>query len=152
MKLSQILTEDQILMDFQAADKWAAIAAMPALLVRTGRLAPELEEPSREALLARERSMTTGMEWGIAIPHAALDELPELLGVLAIAPGGIDFDTIDRQPGRILVGLLIPKAEKLRHIHTLAEIAKLMSNSSVRNRILESSTATAVLDAIRAGE
>ena len=53
------------------------------------------------------------------------------------------------------LGDLIEKFDlypELKNSHTLAEIAKLMSNSSVRNRILESSTATAVLDAIRAGE
>ena len=152
MKLSEILTEDQVLLDFQAADKWAAIGAMVDALGRTGRLPPEHEERSRQALLERERSMTTGMENGIAIPHAALDEFPELLGVLAIAPDGIPFDTIDGQPGRILVGLLIPRREKLLHIRTLAEIAKLMSNPSVRRDILQCPTAAAVLAAIRAAE
>ena len=152
MKLSQILTEDQVLLHFAAEDKWQAIEELVTALVRTGRLPQELEAASREALLVRERSMTTGMENGIAIPHAALDELPELLGVLAIVPDGIDFDTIDGQPGRILVGLLIPRQVKLLHIRTLAGIARLMSDSSVRQQILESPTATAVLAAIRGAE
>lgn len=152
MKLSNLLTTDQILMPFDAEDKWAAIKAMPAALVSAGRLAADREAVAAEALITREKSMTTGMENGIAIPHAALDGLPEVLCVVAVAPGGIPFESLDRAPGRILVGLLIPRGEKLLHIRTLAEIAKLLSRSAVREEILACPDAQAVLRAIAAAE
>lgn len=152
MKLSNLLTTDQILIPFDAEDKWAAIKAMPAALVAAGRLPADREAVAVEALITREKSMTTGMENGIAIPHAAVDDLPEVLCALAIAPGGIAFESLDRAPGRILVGLLIPRLEKLLHIRTLAEIAKLLSRSEVREELLACSDAQAVLRAIVAAE
>jgi PTS system fructose-specific IIA component/PTS system nitrogen regulatory IIA component len=148
MKLSELLTPDQILLPFHAADKWQAIKAMPAALVAAGRLPAHRAATATDALIIRERSMTTGMENGIAIPHAALDELTDLLCILAIAPDGIDFDTLDGGPGRILVGLLIPRAEKLLHIRTLAEIAKLLSRAEVRARLLACGDRDEVLAAI----
>jgi mannitol/fructose-specific phosphotransferase system IIA component (Ntr-type) len=152
MKLSQLLEPEQILLPFSATDKWAAISAMPAALVKAGRLSQALEPAAVEALLARERSMTTGMEGGVAIPHAALDGIEALLAVLAVAPQGIPFDTLDGQPGRLLVGLLIPRAEKLLHIRTLAEVARLLSRASVRDKLLACTTPVEALATIRAEE
>ncbi len=152
MKLSHLLTPDQILVPFGAPDKWAAIAAMPMALVAAGRLEAEREAVAVEALMTRERSMTTGMENGVAIPHAAVDELTEVLCVLAIAHQGIAFDTLDQEPGRILVGLLIPRAEKLLHIRTLAAIAKLLSRPELREDLLSCRDPAAALRTIRAAE
>lgn len=136
MKLSQLLSPEAILLPFTAADKWAAIRSLPGALAAADLLPERLQEPAVEALLQRERSMTTGMEGGIAIPHAALDGLETLVGVMAVAPQGIPFESLDRKPATILVGLLIPRAEKLLHIRTLAEIAKLLSRAEVRDQIL----------------
>ena len=152
MMLSDLLTPEQILVPFGAEDKWAAIAAMPRALVASGRLDASREAVAVEALVARERSMTTGMENGVAIPHAALEDLPDVLCVLAIAHAGIEFGTLDGLPGRILVGLLIPRAEKLLHIRTLAGIAKLLSDPAVRKALLAASDPDAVWQAIRAAE
>jgi len=56
--------------------------------------------------------------------------------VLALAPAGIPFDAVDRQPARILVGLVIPRHKKLLHIKTLAEVARLLARAEVRQRLL----------------
>ena len=79
-------------------------------------------------------------------------ELPEVLGVLAVAPRGIPFETLDGSPGSILWGLLIPRREKLAHIRTLAAIAETMSVPEVRKSILSSRNADEVLTAIRAAQ
>lgn len=152
MNLSQILTPDEILLGFDVPDKWTAIRTMADVLCRTGRLPQAMGGAAKEALLQRERRMTTGMEDGIAIPHAALADLPELIGVLAIAPDGIPFETLDGEPARILVCMLTPKRDKLLHIRTLAEIARLLSDEGVRERICRCETPAAVLDTIRAAE
>ncbi|MCA8958495.1 MAG: hypothetical protein KDC87_20630, partial [Planctomycetes bacterium] len=65
MKISELLTPSQILLPFAAADKWAAIRAMPVAWAEAGHLPPALLTPATDALLARERSVTTGMENGI---------------------------------------------------------------------------------------
>ncbi len=152
MKLSELLVPELVLLPFEAEDKWLAISAMARAATAAGALAAARTAEAEEALLVRERSMTTGMEHGIAIPHAAIDGIDEVIGVLGIAPGGIPFEALDGEPARIIVGLVIPRAKKLLHIKTLAEIAKLLGRAEVRQRLLACDSAEMVLAAIREGE
>lgn len=148
MKLSQLLTDGSVILPLVASDKWQAIHIMAEGMVAMGALAGSELPAVEAALVAREESMTTGMEDGIAIPHAAVDRIPEVIAVLGIAPEGVPFEALDGQPARILVCLVIPRARKLHHIRTLAEIAKLLSRPPVRERLLGCDAPRQVLEAI----
>ena len=152
MKLSDILLPELILVPLEAADKWEAISLMARAAVRSAGSTPALLAEVEEALLVRERSMTTGMEQGIAIPHAAVDGIDEVICVVGISPGGIEFGALDGEPARIIVCLVIPRAKKLLHIKTLAAIARLLGRAEVRDRLLSSGTGEAVLAVVREEE
>lgn len=152
MKLSQLLSSGSVILPLEASDKWQAIHRMAAGMVTMGALTQDQLPGVEAALVAREESMTTGMEDGIAIPHAAVDDIPEVIAVLGIAPEGVPFEALDGQPARILVCLVIPRSQKLQHIRTLAAIAKLLSQASVRERILGCDAPQQVLEAIAAEE
>lgn len=145
MKLSDLITPDLVEMPLRAADKWEALATIARVPVRAGRYPESMVPVVEQALVARERSMTTGMEHGIAIPHAAIDGIEELVAVLGLSPGGVPFETLDGAPARIVIGLIIPRSKKLAHIKTLAEIAKLLSRAEVRERLLQSTDADAAV-------
>jgi len=145
MKLSELITEDLVELPLQARDKWQALSSMAAIPVRAGRYRADLVPAVEQALVMRERQLSTGMELGIAIPHAAVDGIEDLVAVLGLNPGGIPFETLDGQPARIVVCLIIPRHKKLLHIRTLAEIAKLLSRADVRQRLLQCDTAAAVV-------
>jgi mannitol/fructose-specific phosphotransferase system IIA component (Ntr-type) len=136
MKLSDLVTKDLVEVPLQAEDKWQAIATIARVPVRAGRYPESMVRTVEQALVVRERSMTTGMEHGIAIPHAAIDGIEDLVCVLGLNPAGIPFETLDGEPARIIIGLVIPRSKKLAHIKTLAEIAKLLSKAEVRERLL----------------
>jgi mannitol/fructose-specific phosphotransferase system IIA component (Ntr-type) len=148
MKLSELIVPDLVEVPFQAGDKWQALAVLARIPVRAGRYPERLVPAIEQALVLRERSMTTGMEHGIAIPHAAVDGLEDLVAILAISHEGIPFEALDRQPAQILVGLIIPRHKKLMHIKTLAEIAKLLSRPEVRQRLLRCRSAQEVVAAL----
>lgn len=145
MKLSEILTRDLIELPLQAADKWQALATIARVPVRAGRYSASFAEMVEQALVLRERSMTTGMEHGIAIPHAAVDGIEDLIAVLGINPVGIPFETLDGLPARIVIGLVIPRSKKLLHIKTLAEIANLLLRGEARERLLRCTSADEVV-------
>lgn len=145
MKLSDLITPDLVELPLRAADKWEALAVIARVPVRAGRYAASLVPTVEQALVVRERSMTTGMEHGIAIPHAAIDGIDDLVAVLGLAPAGIQFETLDGAPARIVIGLIIPRSKKLAHIKTLAEIAKLLSRAEVRERLLQCGDANEVV-------
>jgi len=151
MKLSELLEPDLIALPLQAADKWEAIRLLAQRGAAAGRIPKALLPVVEEALATRERSMTTGMEHGIAIPHAAVEGLDDVVAILGLSDG-IPFETLDGKDARIIVCLVIPRAKKLLHIKTLAEIAKLLSREPVRMRLLESSNPAEALDNLRAGE
>ncbi|MBL8732196.1 MAG: PTS sugar transporter subunit IIA [Planctomycetes bacterium] len=148
MKLSDLITKELVEVPLQAADKWQAIAAIARLPARAGRYPESLVPTVEQALVVRERSMTTGMEHGIAIPHAAIDGIDDLVAVLGLNPAGIPFETLDGEPARIVIGLIIPRSKKLAHIKTLAEIAKLLSRADVRDRLLQCRDADAAVQAL----
>lgn len=145
MKLSELITKDLIEVPLRATDKWEALGVLARVPVRAGRYPAAFAPIVEQALVLRERSMTTGMEHGIAIPHAAIDGIDDLVAVLGLNPVGIPFETLDGAPARILIGLVIPRAKKLSHIKTLAEIAKLLSRAEVRDRLLRCADAGSVV-------
>jgi mannitol/fructose-specific phosphotransferase system IIA component (Ntr-type) len=105
-------------------------------LVNHGRLPDDQKEAAKDALLAREKSVSTGMEQGIAVPHATLEGLTELIAGIAIFPEGLDFQSLDGSPANIVVFLLVPSAEKLAHVRTLTEIARRLGDPVFRFRLL----------------
>jgi mannitol/fructose-specific phosphotransferase system IIA component (Ntr-type) len=148
MKLSELITAELVELPLQASDKWQALATIARVPVRAGRYGADFVPAVEQALVLRERSMTTGMEHGIAIPHAAIDGIDDLIAVLGINPVGIPFETLDGAPARIVIGLVIPRSKKLAHIKTLAEIAKLLSRAEVRDRLLRCTDAAMAVAAL----
>lgn len=149
MKLSELITPELVLQPLRAADKWQAIAQLARVPAGSGRFPESMVATVEQALVVRERSMTTGMDNGIAIPHAAVDGLDDLIAVLGLSPDGVPFETLDGQPARIVVCLIIPRSKKLMHIRTLAEIARLLSRAEVREQLLACRSADAVIRTLR---
>ena len=148
MKLSELITDKLVEVPLKVTDKWQALATIAKIPVRAGCYPESMVETVEKALVLRERSMTTGMEHGIAIPHAAIDGIEDLVAVLGLNPTGIPFETLDGEPARIVIGLIIPRSKKLAHIKTLAEIAKLLSKADVRDRLLQCSTPAEAVQAL----
>ncbi|MDP6741411.1 MAG: PTS sugar transporter subunit IIA, partial [Planctomycetota bacterium] len=138
MLLAELFEAQDLLVHFDPADKWEAIQGLVQYLVTTGKLDESQSEAVLEAVLSRERSMSTGMENGIAIPHAAVDELDSVLACMGVVTreAGLAFESIDGQPARFVVLLVIPRAQKLLHIRTLADVARVLSKEDVRGALL----------------
>ncbi|MEZ6013618.1 MAG: PTS sugar transporter subunit IIA [Planctomycetota bacterium] len=154
MKPSELLEEADLVLDFQPADKWHAIRALVDHLVARGRLPAARAAEVLEAILSRERSMSTGIEHGIAIPHAAVDEVETVVAAMGVirAEGGVDFEGIDGQRTRLVVLLVIPRNQKLLHIRTLADIARVLQKSRVREQLLAAPNAATARAVLVAGE
>jgi len=141
MDLQQLFSARDVVVDFSPADKWEAIRLLVEHLAATGRLAEDRVEDVLEAVISRERSMSTGMENGIAIPHAAVDEITEAVGAIGLLPDpGLPFDSADGQNARVVVALVIPRAQKLLHIRTIGAVARMFSRPEVREKVLASTT------------
>jgi mannitol/fructose-specific phosphotransferase system IIA component (Ntr-type) len=134
--LAEHLSESSVLLAPNVADKWNLMDQMVDHLVSSNTLSKELEGPAKAALNERERSVSTGMEQGIAVPHASLEELDCLKVAMALIPSGLEFESVDGKPAEIVICLLVPKAEKLLHLSTLTEIARRLGQASFRAKLL----------------
>ena len=154
MRLTDLFQPEALLVDFAPDDKWVAIEDLVSHLEGTGRLPAAAVEAARDAVLARERSQSTGMERGIAIPHAAVEEIDEIAAALGVVrdEAGLPFECIDGHPAHLVVLLVIPRRQKLLHIRTLADVARVLGRDEVRQALLAAGSAQEAWEALRQGE
>ncbi|MCP5024380.1 MAG: PTS sugar transporter subunit IIA [bacterium] len=145
MNLGELFEAKNLIVDFDPLDKWDAIESMIRHLTNNGSLKESQSELALGAVQRRERSMSTGMEKGVAIPHAALPDLDEVIAVLGLVrrDGGVPFESLDGSPAQLIVILLIPKSKKLLHIRTLADVARILGIAQVREDLLAASDSQA---------
>jgi fructose-specific phosphotransferase system IIA component len=149
MELADILTKDQILTDLQAADRWQAIDELINNLVATGKIQPQHREAIAAVVKKRETSMSTGIGFGIGIPHASTDLIPEVVGALGRSKKGINFDALDNQPVNLVMLFLVPQGQFQKHLHTLANIAKILHKAEFRQALEQAPDAEAMLKTIK---
>ena len=102
-----------------------------------------------DALMAREALGSTGLESGIAVPHAKTDAVPDLTLAIGIAPEGVDFQALDGRPSRLFFLMLAPPDQSGPHIEALAEIARMTRSSDFCGRLAASSSAEEVVRLFR---
>ncbi|MBX7058257.1 MAG: PTS sugar transporter subunit IIA [Leptospirales bacterium] len=93
------------------------------------------------SLLEREKSMSTGIGLGVAIPHCSSDYVPDVLAYAAVLRQGVEFQAVDEAPVQIIVLLLMPKKKFERHIKILAAIARQFNDEGIRRRVLQAADA-----------
>jgi mannitol/fructose-specific phosphotransferase system IIA component (Ntr-type) len=147
--LTGLLSEAQVLVDFVARDKGEAIGKLVDVLVSEGKLTAANRATALEALLAREKVGSTGLEHGVALPHAIVDVPGDALAVLAVSAQGVPFHSADGQPARLLVQVLIPRRQVQKHLRTLAAVAKLLAYEETREALLRAKSPREALGVIR---
>jgi fructose-specific phosphotransferase system IIA component len=150
MDLGDILSREQIITDLRAANRWEAIDELIENLVMTGRIKPEHQEAIAAVVKKRESSMSTGIGFGIGIPHASTDLIYEVVGALGRSTKGVNFDSLDNQPVNLVMLFLVPQGQFQKHLHTLANIAKLLHKADFRQALEQATDAEAMLQIIRA--
>ena len=141
MKLQELFPPENVLIGFASRDKWDAIGRIMKHLTTSEQLPSGSSATLFEAVMQREKSMSTGMERGLAIPHAAVDELDQVVACLAVlGADGLNFESIDGSATRLISLLLIPRSQKLLHIRTLANVARVLGRDAVQTSLFAAST------------
>ena len=149
MKLSDILNEKQIIPELQASDRWEAIDELINNLVQCGTIKAECREQITAVVKKRETSMSTGIGFGVGIPHASTDMIHEVVGALGRSKRGVNFDALDNQPVSLAMLFLVPQGQFQKHLHTLADIAKLLHRKEFRQALDEAPDAAAMYKIIK---
>lgn len=107
------------------------------------------------ALEAREAKMSTGIAKGIALPHATVESLDGLHGVLGISSRGIDYDSLDGHPVYLVFMLLASPGVAESHLQALQRLALLIEDKDYAQRLSQASSsekAHAILAEFEGGE
>lgn len=145
MTLGNLLSADTILPEMQAMERYAAIAELVNLLVEREQIAEGDREVVLAALRAREETMSTGIGFGIAIPHASSDRVSKVVAAFGRSSQGIEFESLDNSPVKFVVLFVVPKDQFQTHLRTLAAIAKFLNDRLVRERLGAAGSAEEIL-------
>jgi len=146
MKLKDILSEQVIRIPLQSTEKGEIITEMVSILAKAGKLKDE--KAVLEAVLERERVMSTGMGDGVAIPHAKTDGVDELVAAFGITKKEVDFASIDEKPVRLIFLLVGPTTQTGPHLKALSRISRLMHREEFRDRLAVARSSEEVIAAL----
>lgn len=137
-RLAAILPADQVLVGVDVTSKKRAFEEVGLLFENLHGLSRTL---ITDSLFARERLGSTGLGHGVAIPHGRIKGLKAPMAAVFQLANPIGFEAPDEQPVSLLIFLLVPEAATQRHLEILSEIAELVSDAALRERIKASTNA-----------
>jgi PTS system nitrogen regulatory IIA component len=87
-------------------------------------------------LSRREDTQSTGVGGGVAIPHAAMEDLEQIVGAVLLCPKPIPWEAIDGMPVSILFAVIGPRKAVGEHLKTLARVSRLLRDDAFRTRLV----------------
>lgn len=147
MTLIDLIDEDVVKVPLEHTGKAEVLRELLDTLAGTGKLS-EVER-AYNALLERESQGSTGLEHGIAVPHAKTDAVETLTVAIGISPNGIEFGAMDGQPSKLFFLLLAPPGQSGPHLEALSEIARLSRSEAFLRALISSRSPADVLELLR---
>jgi PTS system nitrogen regulatory IIA component len=142
MKICDYLKEDHIFLDLKPGDKAQVLKQLMAALKKKGFISKE--KVILDELFQRESLGSTGLEKGIAVPHALIDEIEEPFLALAVMKKEVDFEALDKRPTRIILLLLGDKRKPGFQLKILAHICRLVKETNFVEKTRKAKTAAEI--------
>lgn len=144
MGLDELLTEQLIAENLQGKNKYQVIEELLDLLVKTGKI--EDRDTCLHDLIEREQYLSTGLENGLAVPHAKTIACRELLVSFGISREGLDFDSLDGKPAYFIFLVVSPRDTSGPHIKILAQITRNFRENETVQKLKEAQSKKEILD------
>ncbi len=150
MQLLQTLDKSVIKIPLESETKEEVFEEMIEILAHAGKITDR--SAALAAITARESKQTTGIGRGLAVPHAKIEGIEEMVGAVGISPEGIDYDSEDGEPAHVVFVLIARAGHPGPHVAALAEIARLFSKPTLRQKLFAAKNADDVLETIRSAD
>lgn len=138
MLLSQLLTPQRIRVPIVGTDKASVLRELVEAVSDHDR---NQVEDLLEAVREREAVLSTGVGYGVALPHGRSPSVEELRVSAGVAPGPISYDSLDGEPVRLFFLLVGPESEAGSHVKALSRITRLVRQLPLRERLLQARSA-----------
>lgn len=134
MKLSDLINENLIDLNLEAEDKNDAINKVANLIGESGNL--ESKELYNEEVLLREKTGTTGVGMGIAIPHAKTDGVKKECFAIARLKKELDWDSLDDKPVQLIIMLAVPESKASNtHLKLISKLSTHLMDDDFRDSL-----------------
>jgi len=140
-QISRLLPQSNVLLDLPASSKKRAFEQVGLLFENHQGIA---RAKVFDSLFVRERLGSTGLGQGVAIPHGRIKGLKEAVAAFVRLAEPVAFDAPDGRPVNLLVFLLVPEHATQQHLDILSELAQMLSDRAVRDRLLNAADAAAL--------
>jgi len=150
MRLSEMLNPKAITLHLKARTKREALVELVELLEAAHGINSQGEVLDR--VMRREAMVSTGIGYGLAIPHGKARSVDRMAAACAVIPEGIDFDSEDGQPVHLIVLFVSPEQATTLHVRALANLSRLLKEESVRNSLREAKSPEDFIAALHAAE
>ena len=136
-------------MSLQAAGRDEVIGELLSRLVEMGRLSPEQLEPAMKAIVRREALGSTAIGRGVAVPHARVKGLDQIVIAVGLTKEGVEFNALDGEPVHAV--FLVAGSEEApdEYLAVMQKIGGLMQDSDFRRFLLRARTPGEVLELIQ---
>ena len=147
MALIDMVVEKIVKIPLESKDKPDVLRELVQIL----KDADEIDdfETVLKAVQEREDKQSTGLEKSIAVPHCKTTAVSSLKLAIGIAPQGIDFDSLDKEPSKLFFLLLAPPGQSGPHVEALSEIAKLSCSNAFCKALIRSDNAQEVVELMK---
>lgn len=143
--VSKLLQEPHILLDLDVSSKKRLFEQI-GLTLENSREVPRAKV--FDSLFDREKLGSTGLGYGVAIPHGRIKALKETLCVFVRTREGINFEAPDGGPVRIVFAMLVPEHATEQHLQMLSELAQMLSDEPLRVALGKADTPAAVKEIV----
>jgi fructose-specific phosphotransferase system IIA component len=146
-ELLSIITSECTITELRSNTKNDVLVELVDVLAYHGRL-NDRDEVLKD-ILEREKTMSTGMQHGIALPHAKSEGVKDICVAVGVKKSGIDFDSMDGEPARIFIMVASPKRTSSPHIQFLAAIGTVLKDDTVREQVINAGSRDEVVKLLR---
>ena len=138
MKITDLLSKNAIKINGVASNKEDAINKLIDLMAQNGNITDK--EKYRQVVLKREEEGSTGIGEGIAIPHGKTDAVSKPGLSAMVINDGVDFDSLDGQPAKLLFLIAAPNTKDNVHLDVLSRLSTLLMDTEFRKSLMEAKT------------
>ncbi|WP_300622398.1 fructose-specific PTS transporter subunit EIIC [uncultured Fusobacterium sp.] len=141
--ITNLLTRECINLNLKGQTKQEIIDEMVEILYQGGKLNDK--EEYKKAILAREAQSSTGLEEGIAIPHAKTSAVKIPSIAFGLSKNGVDYESLDGEPSKLFFMIAAPANASNTHIEILSKLTTMLLDDEIREKLLEVKTPEEVI-------
>ena len=142
--INNMLSENCINLDLKGTNKSQIIDELIEILSAAGKL-NDKDEYKKE-ILKRESQSSTGLEEGIAIPHAKTSAVKVPSIAFGLSKAGVDYDSLDGEPSKLFFMIAAPANASDTHIEVLSKLTTTLLDDGVRERLLNAASPKEVIE------